>query len=82
MADITGTKPDTLKRYFAETIAKSRAESKSQIRKAQWRLALSGNATMLIWLGKNILGQMETPTDANNNGPLPWTDEAADTGEV
>lgn len=74
IADITGTKPDTLKNHFAETIEKARSEAKSQLRKAQWKLALSGNATMQIWLGKNILGQSDDPTDGDGNEPLPWID--------
>ena len=35
---------------------------------------LKGNATMLIWLGKNILGQSENPFDSDAQEPLPWQD--------
>ena len=28
----------------------------------QWKAAESGNVTMLIWLGKQVLGQSEQPT--------------------
>jgi len=28
----------------------------------------------LIWLGKNILGQSDTPVNGEANQPLPWTD--------
>ena len=34
-----------------------KAISKSSLRKAQWKLALSGNTSMLIFLGKIYLGQ-------------------------
>ena len=33
------------------------------LRRAQMKKALSGNPTMLIWLGKQLLGQRDTPAD-------------------
>ena len=66
---------NTIKYNFSDIIAKGRAETKQALRRAQIKLALSGNATMLIWLGKNMLGQSETPFDSEANSPLPWTDE-------
>ena len=68
-------KEDTLRYNFAEIIAKGREDLKQSLRRAQIKLALGGNATMLIWLGKNILGQSENPTDSEANAPLPWTDD-------
>ena len=67
-------KESTLKDNFREIIAKGREDMKQTLRQAQIRLALSGNATMLIWLGKNILGQQETPTNNQDKPILPWTD--------
>lgn len=71
-------KESTLKDNFRETIAKGREDMKQTLRQAQIRLALSGNATMLIWLGKNILGQQETPTNNQDKPILPWTDAEDD----
>ena len=65
----------TLKYNFSEIIAKGREQLKQSLRRAQIRLALSGNATMLIWLGKNILNQQESPVNNEANQPLPWTDQ-------
>lgn len=65
----------TLKYNFSEIIAKGREQLKQSLRRAQIRLALSGNATMLIWLGKNILNQQENPVNNEVNAPLPWTDQ-------
>jgi len=65
----------TLKYNFSEIIAKGREQLKQSLRRAQIRLALSGNATMLIWLGKNILNQQESPVNNEANAPLPWTDQ-------
>ena len=66
---------DTLKYNFAPILAKGREQMKQRLRMAQIKLALGGNATMLIWLGKNILGQSDNPLDNESNAPLPWTDE-------
>jgi len=65
---------DTLRNNFSGIIAKGREDLKQSLRRAQIRLALSGNATMLIWLGKNILGQSDNPLDSEANAPLPWGD--------
>lgn len=66
---------NTLTYNFSEIIAKGREHLKHSLRRAQIKLALSGNATMLIWLGKNILGQSENPVDSEATAPLPWTDD-------
>jgi hypothetical protein len=55
-------------------MAKGRDDLKQSLRRSQIRLALSGNAVMLIWLGKNILGQSDTPINSEANAPLPWSD--------
>ena len=66
---------NTLRYNFSDILEKARTELKHSLRRAQLKLALSGNAVMLIWLGKNILGQQDTPTDTDNNKPLPWTED-------
>jgi hypothetical protein len=66
---------DTLRNNFSDILAKGREELKQSLRRAQIKLALGGNATMLIWLGKNILGQQENPVNSDTNTPLPWDDE-------
>jgi hypothetical protein len=65
----------TLAYNFNTILAKGREQLKQSLRRAQIKLALSGNAVMLIWLGKNLLGQSDTPTNADDRQPLPWTDE-------
>jgi hypothetical protein len=66
---------NTLRYNFSDIILKGREDLQHSLRRAQLKLALSGNATMLIWLGKNLLGQSDNPTDSEDNKPLPWTDE-------
>jgi len=65
----------TLTYNFKQELIKGRHDLKVSLRQAQIRLALSGNAVMLIWLGKNILGQSENPMDSDANAPLPWNED-------
>ena len=75
MEDILGVSEDTLKRNFAGIIDKGKAEGKSRLRRKQMEVALEGNPTMLIFLGKAMLGQSESPTNDENKKILPWSDE-------
>ena len=47
---------------FSLVFSKKRALGKASLRRNQWKLAEKGNSTMLIWLGKQILKQSESPT--------------------
>lgn len=71
IAHITGVSPDTLARRFADAIKKGRAQVAMSLRRKQIELALkgNGNATMLIWLGKQLLGQRDDglPIGASDN---------------
>ncbi len=74
MSDWFGVPSNTIKYNFSDIIAKGRSETKQSLRRAQIALALKGNATMLIWLGKNMLGQQENPISSELTAPLPWSD--------
>jgi len=75
MSDFFGINVETLKYNFSDLIAKGRAETKQALRKAQIKLALNGNATMLVWLGKNMLSQSESgDTTSDENQVLPWVE--------
>jgi hypothetical protein len=69
-----GIDGNTLRYNFSVELQKGRQSLVQSLRQAQLRLALNGNAVMLIWLGKNILGQSESPLDSEANQPLPWSD--------
>ena len=75
IADWFGIDDSTLNYNFKQNLTKGRLQLNQSLRQAQIRLAMSGNATMLIWLGKNILGQSENPSDSQANTPLPWDDD-------
>ena len=44
---------------FVEFLKKHGAGGKASLRRMQWKGAEAGNATMLIWLGKQYLGQSD-----------------------
>lgn len=73
IATILGINVETLKYNFSDQILKGRTETKQALRKAQIKAALGGNTTMLIWLGKNILGQSDSAIATSDNQVLPWT---------
>ena len=66
---------ETLKYNFRDLIQKGYNSTKQQLRRAQIDVALKGNVSMLIWLGKNMLGQSDQPIDAGDVQPLPWSDD-------
>lgn len=74
MADWFGVNRETLKYNFSDYIAKGRADLKHRLRRAQIKAALDGNATLLIWLGKQYLGQTDSPANTDDKKPLPWND--------
>lgn len=50
---------DTVERRFAAEIAKGRENGKTRLRRLQIQAAEKGNVVMLIWLGKQMLGQKD-----------------------
>lgn len=59
IADVLGASNSTICRRFAKEWTKGHATLKRSLRRKQTEVALSGNVTMLIWLGKNMLGQAD-----------------------
>lgn len=59
--------PDTIERRvkevhginFADYFGQKRGKGKIALRRKQMQVALSGNTTLLIWLGKQYLGQSD-----------------------
>jgi hypothetical protein len=75
IAEWFGIDSNTLRYNFSAELLKGKHTLNCSLRQAQIRLALSGNATMLIWLGRNMLGQSENPLNSDVNAVLPWIDE-------
>jgi len=68
----------TLRYQLSAFLIKGRHQLRTTLRQAQLRVALEGNPTMLIWLGKNLLQQNDAGTTSDDRRPLPWTDEMDD----
>ena len=51
---------------FSEIFRQKRGIGKVSLRRSQWQAAEKGNVTMLIWLGKQYLGQTEEPQEFND----------------
>lgn len=73
MADFFGVPLQTFVDNFRDIIDKNRIITKQRLRKAQLDLALNKHdRVMLIWLGKQMLGQSETPINTDEDKILPW----------
>lgn len=56
---------ETYRKSFSDIFAEKRGVGKISLRRAQYETALRGNATMLVWLGKQWLKQREPGTGAD-----------------
>ena len=59
IASIVGCHKDTLVDRFSETIKEGHERCNGSLRRKQYEVAMAGNVGMLIWLGKQRLGQTE-----------------------
>lgn len=67
IAAVLGINYDTLvssikrdhKMSYSEYSEQKKAGGKASLRRMQWKQAENGNTTMLIWLGKQMLGQSD-----------------------
>ena len=59
MAAVLDCSVDTLDRRFAEVIKKGRAAGRMSLKRKQYEVGMKGNVSMLIWLGKQTLGQRD-----------------------
>lgn len=54
---------------FGDVMRRGKAKGKISVRRAQMRLVEAGNVPMIVWLGKNLLGQGETKSRAGWQEP-------------
>ena len=64
IAAFFGVSESTIRRQFRETVSKASAARRIRLREFQWKSATDGNTTMLIFLGKQELGQGEEKSQA------------------
>lgn len=80
IAAVVGVSPDTFKRRkreenFAEMLDEARRKGKASLRRMQFAAAQNGSIPMLIFLGKNLLGQRDRFEEPlGDKDPLPWSD--------
>lgn len=75
ICDIFGMTAETLntrlqergEESFSTLYQKHQANGKKSLRRAQWDTAKAGNATMQIWLGKQVLGQRDKVDQAHTS---------------
>lgn len=76
IANFFGIEESNVSRHFAAFITKGREELKITLRRAMLDNACRNmNAAVQIFLAKNILGMQDTPTNSEENKPLPWSDD-------
>ena len=66
IAEALGYDDSTLKRSFEKFLTKGRASLKMKLKRKQIDVALKGNVVMLIWLGKQYLGQAEKTEESGD----------------
>ena len=59
IASLFGCDESLIRKSYSEYIAKGRDSGKIRLRQYQWAAAKKGNVAMLIWLGKQVLGQSD-----------------------
>ena len=59
IASFFGCSTDLIRKSSSENLTKGRDKGKIRLRQLQWQSAEKGNTAMLIWLGKQILGQTD-----------------------
>ena len=64
ISNLLGISESRWKARYPSVIKRGRARLRKSLRRAQIRSALSGNSTMLVWLGKQYLGQSDRLTTA------------------
>ena len=74
IADWFGVDGNTLRYNFNVELLKGRLTLSQSLRRKQIEVAMSGQVSMLIFLGKNLLGQSDSPLATQEAAILPWED--------
>lgn len=77
IAEYYAISESTLRYNFSDFLVKGRHQLKTTLRQKQLQVALEGHPTMLIWLGKQYLGQGETQHNVGEE-ILPFSDDELD----
>ena len=70
IASFFGCDESLIRKSYSEFITKGQENGKTKLRKLQWKQAEKGNVPMLIWLGKQYLGQSDKQEIDHNVRPI------------
>ena len=70
IAAVCGCSETTVKRRCREALDVGRAHANVSLRRVQWKAARKGNIVMMIWLGKQYLGQTDKQEISEHGGTL------------
>ena len=70
IADFYGCDESLISKSYSRNITKGKADLKYNLRKAQYDSAINGSVPMLIWLGKQMLGQSDKQEIDHNVRPI------------
>jgi hypothetical protein len=59
IAAVLNCSKSTLQRNFREAYTRGKRKGRMSVRREQYKLLKKGNATMAVWLGKQLLGQRD-----------------------
>jgi hypothetical protein len=73
---VLGMSGENVKKRFKKVVEEGQAIGKESLRRAQFKKAVeAGDTRMLIFLGKNYLGQKDDPNSSENLEVLPWEED-------
>ena len=76
VAYVMGVSADTIERNYRDVYDEGLAFGKIKLRRAMMRNATElNNATIQIWLSKNLLGYTDNPVNDDDTVILPWETE-------
>lgn len=79
IAAVLNTSPTTIRTKYKKQLELGRAEGKKSLRRAQFEAAIEKkDVRMLMFLGRNYLGQSDTGENTEDNKPLPWLEQEGD----
>jgi biotin operon repressor len=68
IASVVGCSRDLIYKRFSTVLKEGHEHRNASIRRQQYALAMKGHPTMLIWLGKQFLGQRDKQEVTGENG--------------
>ena len=70
IADVLGCGKSTIEKRFRAELESGRLRCRSSLRRMQFKAAQGGNTTMMIWLGKQLLGQKDKTEQSTDDSQL------------